>query len=148
MAHAYTSPVVGSGRVCLKALEAWALARAEEALVGATLFLRDMAWTSCGGRLSVIDPPPVVPLLGGLYEIRTGLVVEAVEVDESGFARPTSAPAAEREGWTEASVSAPSADSKGGTNSTFWEPLDPSSLRSRRADKEIGRARDADALKA
>ncbi len=44
-------------------------------------FLRDMAWTSCGGRLSVIVPPPA-DLVGGLKWICTGFEVELAELEE------------------------------------------------------------------
>ena len=73
--------------------------------MGATFFLRDMACTSCGGRLSVMEPPPVVPLLGGLYEICTGLDVEAADAVDEEAVRLIPAPAAVRVDWTEALTS-------------------------------------------
>ena len=125
--------MVGSGSVCLNALEACALARAEEVFVGATFFFLDIACTSCGGRFSVIDPPPVPLLLGGLYEIWTGLLVVGADVAGEGVARLVLEAAVLRIallswGFVVEDVFA------------LFDPFGESSLRSRRADNERSRA--------
>lgn len=70
-----------------------------------------------------MDPPPVVPLLGGLYEIWTGLVVDAVEAEEE-----------EVVGWLRLALVV----LRGGGVAL------ESSLRNRTADEERSRACDAE----
>jgi hypothetical protein len=76
-----------------------------------------------------MDPPPVVPLLGGLYEICTGfdVVAAGAEVEES-----------------EARLVDGAAD---GDTLASALPLAESSLRSRGVGDETSRAREAPAAK-